>query len=68
MSVRRKNEIRKRTATLASESASDTVDLPLVVSINKSFWIAAGVSSVADLRQLLTLVLFLPQGTHLCVD
>jgi len=28
-----------------------TVDLPLVVSINKSFWIAAGVSSVADLRQ-----------------
>ena len=56
---------REQLATLASQCSNECADqLPttLVVSIDKSFWIGAHVSSLDHLSQSLRMVSILPQG------
>ena len=65
LSMRRKNEKRNRASTLASQRSNECADqLPttLVVSIDKSIWIGAHVSSLDHLSQRLRMVSILPQG------
>ena len=71
LSMRRKNEARKRAATLARQCSNECADqLPttLVVSIDKSIWIGSHVSSLDHLSQRLRVVSSnLPQGIQILI-
>ena len=71
LSMRRKNETRKRAATLAlrcSNECADQLPTTLVVSIDKSIWIGSHVSSLNHLSQRLRVVSSnLPQSIEVVV-
>ena len=66
LSVKRKNENRKRTLLHSRDSNDDSTEL--IVSIDKSIWVSSPAPSVTSLKERLTLSSYLPQGIiYLCV-